>query len=237
MAISVLQTVIGTDSAASGTTAVVTITAAAGSYLDLFICCADAQTITTPVSSPVLTWTKQNALDDAGNAERLEQWTSSVTSAGSITITETYSAASTFRGIAVKEIGGSTGYDSVAAAKAAQVQPTPATTPDAVTSGNTPALTSQPALASGWSMCTNGGTNPATGTGFTSDTNGIQIGTAFNLVRGENKRVTVTTALAATFTTGFAIAFGSMVVVFLESIAGGPAVSPMPFYQTVLIEE
>lgn len=223
MTVSVLQQVIGTDAAGSGATATVTLTVAQGSSIHLLITCANTETITTPVSSPTATWTLLNALNDAGNGQRSEQWVADNFAAGSVTITETYSAASTFRGIAAKEIGGTSGYDATAAAKNAQFQQFPTTGTDATTSNATPTLTAQPALLSGWCFDSSGSGTPAAGTGFTSDGTGWKLGGAADQLRGESKRVTATTGVAATFTAAANSSHNSFAAVFTEGSPAPPA--------------
>lgn len=227
--ISTLQLVAGTDDSASATTAVVTATFTAGNRAHLFITCSDAATITTPTSSPSQVWTLLDGLDDATHGQRCAHYVSDALVGGSTTITETYSGLCLFRAIAVKEIGGTSGYDSAAGAHKANQQTAPTTSADATTSTATPALTSQPALYSAFCMNTESSSTPAAGTGFTSDGAIFSvIGGGTALARGESLRVTSTTGIAATFTAGANVNHQTFAAVFLESGGGGGSTTLMP---------
>lgn len=222
MTVSVLQFVSGTDAAGVGLTAVATLTPTAGSSLHIFVSMDGAHTVSTIVSVPVETITLRDTITDTTNSQIGLDYTVDNVASGSHTITVTFnSATAAFRYIAVKEIGGTSGYDAAAtAAHAGQFQPTPGTGTDGLSSGNTSTLSTQPALASGFSMDSTGGATPAAGTGFTSDGTGCLFGGATNLVRGENKRVTATTALAATYTAGINEPHITIVAVFKETAGG-----------------
>lgn len=227
LTVSVLQQV-STDDINTNAGLGVTLTVSAGSYLH---CSATVDsvggiTFTGIVSSPSLTWTLLDNINDAGNAQRVAHWVSSVTSAGSITVTPTQSGNKDARGTTVKEIGGSSGYDSTAGAHHGNQQASPTTTTDATTSGSTPALTAQPALVSGFCMSTGSATTPAAGTGFSSDGTGWLFGGGTNYMRGESKRVTATTAVDAKYTAGVNLAHTTLVAAFLEAGAGAAASDP-----------
>lgn len=224
MTVSVLQ--VSTPFAAvGGSTSIVcnAITVQAGSYLHAYFSYdGSGGNLTSVTSSPSLTWT---ILDDssrsASDSQNMAHAVSSVTSAGSITVTGNLGSSQGFRAGAVKEIGGSSGYDSTAGAHNASSQSAPGTGTDALTSGNTPTLTSQPALVSAWSenfSASNG--IPNAGTGFTSDYSGSDWGGGPQN-RGENKRVTSTSAVAGTYTAvNGGNAYGTVVAVFLEASSG-----------------
>jgi hypothetical protein len=215
MAIAASAIVNGTDSSVSGTTATVTLVPAAGDSMEVLITCNNAQTITTPTSSPSETWTLLVALNDGAAGQRTELWVANNVTGGSTVITETYSAAITWRAMSGKVISGTSGYDSAAAAKAGQVI-NAGTGTDATTSGNTPALTSQPALISGWCFEATGASLPAAGTGFTNDGTGIGWG-GTHTMRSESKILTSTSAVAATFTAGAANNQSVFAAVYLET--------------------
>lgn len=221
MTVSVSQFVVGTDASGSGANAAVTLTPVAGDSMHVLVTQDSGHTISSFASVPSQTWTLRDSVTDSGNSQIIAHYTADNAVGGSTTITATFNAASTFRAIVGKVINGTSGYDSVANSHAGQVQNFPTTVADATTSGNTPALSAQPALASGFCMDSSGGATPAAGTGFTNDGIGVLFGGATNLVRGESKRVTAISALAATFTAGLNEAHGSLVAVFLEG--GGAA--------------
>ena len=223
--ISVFQTVeTSSDVTGSTTLAAPSMTVAADSYLHL-ICGHYNSSIdlaATPItSSPSLTWTRLGTrIVDTVNNQILYHFVSSVTSAGAIVCTVNYNASAQYRAVCVKEIRGSSGYDSAAAAYNYTYDANPGTGTDAVSSGATPTLTRQPALVSGFSQDvfgTNG--SPLPGTGFSADSIGWGYGSPTLTSRGENKRVVDTTGVAATFTqlgAGANIEHLSVVAVFLE---------------------
>ena len=228
MTISAAAVVIGEDIGASAAAiSSVTKTVAAGSYLH----CAwtwdtgGDPNISSVDSSPALTWTKLDTIFDTVHTQKLEHWVSSVTSAGSITVSAHWASTVTFRGSALTEIIGSSGYDSAAAAHNGQWQALPTTGTDSTSSLATPTLTSQPALISGFCSKSSGAvSNPAAGTGFTDG--GAMWQAAANGGRAESKRVTATTGVAATYTAGLNNDHLTAVAVFLE--AAGGSTSPIP---------
>lgn len=225
MTIAVAQTVFASDAtfANSGTTTPATITVAAGSYIHLGWTheSGSGQTVLSVVSSPTLTWTAGNVVNDASNGQANGDYASSVTAAGTYTITVTLTAAALVKGTIAKEITGSSGYDT--GSKAGQLQASPTTTANATTTGNTPVLSAQPALISSFSIDNAGNAGPAVGTGFTDGGTGWGFG-GTALARAEHKRLTSTAASAATYTAGFNTAHASVAMVFLESGGGGGAV-------------
>lgn len=232
MTIAASAATFGTADSTSGTTAVVTKTFTAGSTAELFIMCGSGATITTPASTPSETWVLVKALNDpVTDAMRSEVWKADNVTGGSTTITETFSGSVINRLIAVKEISGTTGYDSAAAANNGQDQNAPGTGTDAVTSNATPSLTSQPALFSGW--VTDKAFNraaPVAGTGYTDDGVGGSGLSGLNTVRSESKRVTATTGQAATFTESADSRYFVFVAGYLEPLA--PAITAQPTNQT-----
>lgn len=237
MTISVVQTVFGTDSSASGSTAtIIGVVFTAGNFAHLIVHHLQAASISSVVSTPSQVWTQ---LDDifgiSGSNTRVSHFVSDALVGGSTDITVNFSGSVGFRGIGVKEIGGCLGgYDNLASAHAGQAQLTPTTTTDAVTSGNTPALTRQPALVSAWSFSAVGSSTaaPAVGTGFTNDGAGLLIGSAGAHCRGESQRVTSTSAVAATYTAAANGLHITVAAVFLESAP--PANAPLGYFDPEL---
>lgn len=223
MTISVLQQVPAENHAGLHSTQAVTLTVAASSFLHVCVSFDNSNGTTdfTLASVPSLTWTSLDTLTDSTDSEITEQYVSSTTASGSITITATFLTAQTgHSAIAAKEIGGSSGYDSTAAAHNKQQQPTPTTVADATSSTATPTLTNQPALFSGFCMASAGAGTPAVGTGFTDDGSAWTGFTGTALMRGESKRVTATTGQAATFTAAANTTHQSFVAAFTETGAG-----------------
>ena len=206
---------------AAATTLVINITPAeAGSSLHLPITCSTGFTINTVVSSPALTWTQRNAVNDSNQA--LFDWTADNVTAVAHTITITFSGSASYRGAFAKEILATSGYDAAAsAAHAAAITASPGTGADGITTGNTSALSAQPALISAATTPTPTVALAAAGTGFTLD----GVGWAFSgdIGTSESKRVTATTALAATFTAPINTPFLAVASVFLE---GAPPPAP-----------
>jgi hypothetical protein len=111
--------------------------------------------------------------------------------------------------------------------KAVQDQSNPGTGADAVSSGNTPTLSAQPAVLIGLCLQANNGGALSAGTGFTSrggiwTYGGVPL---FGFV--EDKRLTATTAVASTFTSssGNADNFTTLAAVFKETVAAATGVA------------
>jgi len=187
------------DAAATATTITVTLTPTAGNLL-VFAVAGDSLDTTSIALSDNLgshnTFT-QIATDLVSVADQRCAWYFAENcKGGATTFTATFSATTRFRAIYVAEYSGiATSGSFLNGARAEQT--VPLTTTDAVTSGNANA-TSQPALVWGFGINVNGGTTPTAGTGFTSRT-GVWS-TATCLGRPEDKRVTATGNVAATFT-------------------------------------
>lgn len=220
MPASVLQQVPHETHGALHPTEAVTLTCVAGSPLHVCFTFDNSNGTTdiTVASVPSLTWTKVDTQTDGLDSEVTQQWVASPFAAGgSITVTATFVTAQTgHSGVAAKEIGGSSGY--MTGIHASNQQATPTTNPNAVTTGNTPTLTSQPALASSFCMDSAGGGTPAVGTGFTDDGAAWSGFTGTNLMRGESQRVTSTAALAATYTAAANDTNQSFVAIFAELV-------------------
>ena len=210
------------DSNANATFNTGALTVSTGSYMHIFITYdnSSSSAITSVTDTQGLSWTNTQAILDTADSQKYAEYVSTTTtSSTSITITVNLDIQAVFNGIAVKEIGGASGWDSPNG-KAGQYQAAPTTTTDATTSTNTGTLSTQPALVSGF--CANSGNAavPAAGTGFTSNGTGMAIAGAATC-RGESKRVTATTAVAATFTAAANTAHVTTAVIFKESGGGG----------------
>lgn len=205
------------DNAATATTITVTLTPTAGNLL-VFAISGDSQDTTSIALSDNLgshnTFT-QIATDLVSTVnQRCAWWFAENCKGGATTFTATFSATTRFRTIYVSEYSGiATTASFLNGARAEQIAPL--TTTDAVTSGNANA-TSQPALVWGFSLDVNGTTTPTAGTGFTSRTGVWSSATC--LGRPEDKRVTATGNVAATFTaTTGTDPHGTGVGIFLEA--------------------
>lgn len=227
MAISSNAITNGTDAAGSGLTTVVTEAGAlAGESLEVCFTVDNAVSVSTVASVPAETWTQLANLNDAAHGQRMYTYTAKNITGGSTVITATLTGPGAFRAMSSKRISGTSGYDSVAGAKASQNQDGPGvgTGANAITSGNTPARTSQPNLVSGWCYHVSGANNstPTVGTGYSSDGTGWTFGDPNPYMRSESKVDTVTTAVAATFTDavdGAAGSYQTAAEVFLQTAA------------------
>lgn len=214
---------IGTDTNTSGTTAAVTKTLTAGSSVEVAVISSSGATHNVPTSVPSETWVLVATLNDAAiDAMRMSLYRADNVTGGSTVITETYSGSVGNRFIAAKEIVVSSGYDVAAAAFNAQMQNSPGTGTGVVTSGATPALTSQPALFSGWTFEKSFNNAAPTATvDYTDDGSGGAGMGGFASVRSSSKRVTATTGQAATFTNATNRRYFTFVTAYLEAAAGG----------------
>lgn len=187
------------DNAASAATITVTLTPTAGNLL-VFAVSGDSLDTTSIALSDNLgshnTFSQISTDLVATTDQRCAWWYAANCKGGATTFTATFSGGTRFRTIYVAEYSGIvTASPLLNGARAENANPGTGT--DAVSSGNADA-TSQPALVWGLSVDTNGNTTPTAGTGFTSRT-GVWS-TATCLGRPEDKRVTVTGNVAATFT-------------------------------------
>lgn len=224
MSIAVGQVVFAEDTStgavpALGTTVAATLTVSAGSALVVFVThdTFNLPSGTTSIADNVNGSypTHLQNVNDAVNAQRYILSAFLNSGAGSVTVTATFSGNTAFKAIQVVEVTGAktTGSPDISAG---QLQATPGTGTDAVTTGNGTS-TAQPALIVGASGNFAGNAAPAVGTGFTNGGTGTLWGGSA-LVRVESKRVTATGAQAATFTTAIGGANGhiSLMVVLDE---------------------
>src|SRR5262245_26839828 len=190
------------DNAASATTITVTLTPTAGNLL-VFCVSGDALDTTSIALSDNLgshntfSQISTDLVTASGSDQRCAWYYAENCKGGATTFTATFSAGTRFRTFYVGEYSGiATSGSFLNGARAEQGNPGTGT--DAVSSGNANA-TSQPALVWGFSMDIFTGATPTAGTGFTSRTGVWSTNTT--LGRPEDKRVTSTGNVAATFTT------------------------------------
>lgn len=229
MTISVIQSS-STQSSATGTAITQTFSSSltAGNAIHAIGTC-DAVNNTTISSFTDGTNTYSSVLDqtnDSTNAQTIGQAVASNVASGTPTVSCNFASSRTFRGIWIKEIGGCT--TSPLDGHNAQLQSAAPTTTDGVSS-NTATNTNQPALISGVSLETkNNGEALSAGTGFVTTPTGEGAGwnniygTAHNEGFSENKRITTTTAVAATFTASVSSAYLTIMAIFDESTADVP---------------
>lgn len=213
MTASVLQTVANTAASGSATTLTQAITVSQGSTLHICVTCNNNFSISS-VTDGSNTYNLLDAFNATTGSRRVSHYAAYNVSAGSYTVSANYSGSVDARFIGIKEIGG------VKAApldkNTGQIQATPTTTTDATTSGNTATLSTQPALVSGWCISTQyGGAADTEGTGYTLESKAAFASGGMYYV-AENKRVTATTAVAATFTSAANFEHVSVVAVFDE---------------------
>ncbi len=187
------------DDANTAPTITVTLTPTAGNLL-VFCVSGEALDTTSIALSDDLgshnTFTQIGTDLVAAAGQRIAWWFAANCKGGSTTFTATYSATTRFRTIYVAE------YSGIAITSpflnGTQSEDTnPGTGTDAVSSGTANA-TSQPALIWGFSDNVIGTSTPNAGTGFTSRAS--VWSTSTSLGRPEDRRVTVTGNVAATFT-------------------------------------
>lgn len=241
MAIAVAQEVQGQDPnfSTNGTTIAATITVASGSCLHVAAFANGSSGLTASVSDGTNTYTAIGNVFQSGKAFH---WSTGPVSSGTLTLTVTFGATVNLKGIIVREITGSSGYQSIHAENALT---TPGTGTDAITSGSmTPA--SQPALISALCVDTFFGATPTAGTGFTSSTGAPLLGkcwdwgdgTANSYCRLENQRIISTSSTAATFTSsaGAADKFCVLAAIFTES-GGAVAQNPRSSWNSTAIQQ
>lgn len=216
------------NSSTSSTTISQSITVAAGSAIHVFVTGKNVGTISCADN---VNGSYGAALDDVSNGGTLRtaQFSLSGSVGGTVTVTATWSIASVDKGIVLQEIRNTSGLQ--ATAHTGQTQTSPGTGADAISSGNvTP--TAQPALLVGLAYCVSiAGADPAitAGTGFSAGLSAWAFLVGFNSARTENKRITSTSALPATFgsTVGTTNTFTTLSAVYTEgsntslSLTGG----------------
>jgi hypothetical protein len=199
MTISVLQVSSNDNSGGASTTCAVTLTLSAGSALHVATLGFGTPTVSVS-SSPSLTWLWGGRQRETIQGYTIDQFVASGAASGSITVTATFSTSNTLHGIAIKEIGDTSGFDAscLCAFSSSRYADFFDSGTDNITSGKTNKLSASPALISGFG--TNEGNDLLAGTGFTQD-GGFSSG--YNNLPwpfiGEYKRVTNTSPQEAIF--------------------------------------
>lgn len=191
MAVSILQEV--ETSSASNVSSIISqaITTTAGSALHVF-CCANG--INVPTCSDTLNGTYQLLDSVLQGINRVAHFVISNVVAGSTTVTVSFGANYGNRGILVREVGGTDGYDG---SHNAALQVIPGTGADVISSGNI-VPNEAPGLISALCCDLFSSTTVTAGTGFTTGLSPAWAN-AYEAV-SEHLRYTVTTPLAGTFT-------------------------------------
>lgn len=187
----------------------------AGSSIAVFGSCESAETMACADSVNGSYGAAVDDINDAGDGQRVTSFKFQNSAAGTPVVTITFSATTNFTGMFAVEVLGAAAasFDG----HNGQVQATPTTGTDAVTSG-TATPTAQPGLIVALSSNTSGAAAPAAGTGFTDHGSGwAQAGPA----RLESKRYTATSAIAGTFTAGSNSAHATLQMLFKEASSGG----------------
>lgn len=187
------------DNAASATTITVTLTPTAGDLLVFCVAGDSADTSSIALSDNLgshNTFTQIGTDLLTASSQRCAWYFAANCKSGATTFTATFSAGTRFRTIYVAEYSGiATTSPFLNGTRAESANPGTGT--DAVSSGTANA-TSQPALVWGFGIDIDGGTTPSAGTGFSSRTGVWSSATC--LGRPQDKRVTATGNVAATFT-------------------------------------
>lgn len=217
------------DNAASATTITVTLTPTAGNLL-VFCITGDAlDTVSIALSDNLgshntFVQIGTDLVTAPGSDQRCAWYYAENCKGGATTFTATFSAGTRFRAIYVGEYSGIATTSSFLNGARAE-NASPGTGTDAVTSGNANA-TSQPALVWGFALDIFTGATPSAGTGFTARTGVWSTNTC--LGRPEDKRVTATGNVAATFTTTVGTdSHGVGVGIFAEAASAVSDPSPL----------
>lgn len=161
---------------------------------------ATAKTVTIAQAGQGATFTQVGSVFSGGSG-MIWGYAKNITGGITAAVSSTASANVTFPGLAVAEYSAlDTTAPFTTGEQNGQQQLTPGTGTDAVTSGVTPTLASQPAWVIGFSVDYVNNTAPIAGTLFNSHAAVWSFGGAGTAARFEDKRVLVTTAVAATFT-------------------------------------
>lgn len=162
-------------------------------------------------------YTTLETVNDTGNGQKTGMLYMPNSVAGNITMTVTWSAGEFTKGVWLAELRGALQSISVLAGHNSQLQNTPGTSTDGLTSG-TATPSGQPALVFGLSFHELGAA-PSAGSGFTSGTVAWNSGQFAGLgARSESKRITSTSAVAATFTAGANNSHVTLMGIFLEEL-------------------
>lgn len=171
------------------------------------------------------TYTPLKTVDDTTNGYRLALfYAKNITGGGANSVTATYGtppSSNFYKGVFAAEYSGlDTSAPFTSGEVAGQEQNSVGTGTDAISSGNTPALSTQPCLVVGFTSIAHSTAGPSSsGTGYTSRGSFWQFGTGTNFATLEDKRVTSTSAVAATFTApSSGSSYMTIVGVFKEAV-------------------
>ena len=226
MAYSIIAEAAGEGAGSAATIdAASTVTAAVGDTIVAFVTVAGADlTASIGASDGTNSYSRKAAVFVAGSNANLAILVAENVAAGTYTVSGNWGGSTRIsRGIKVVVLRGLKAASYQTGTALAVDQPSPGTATDAVTPGNmTP--TEQPACVIGLAIAV-GVQTPTAGTGFTGLAGCWQFGTGTNLGLAEHKRITSTSAVAATWTstpTGYEHVSVSMIL--SETGAGGGAV-------------
>ena len=193
MAFAELDTVVTAGASASGSSISTSRTYTGGERAVVWVTAGGATTITVTDGTNTYTQVGSQVVASYGDVQACFECANCA--AGTFTVQANFGTANAFRGIAVHRFSGLTGSGSLVG----QAQTAPGTGADGLTSTNlTPA--SQPALLLGISTEYNG-TTVNVGTGFSLSSAYTSVNTANgSYTTSETKRLTSTSAVAATFT-------------------------------------
>lgn len=196
-----------------------TVTVAAGDTIVAFTTVAQDQTATMAIGDGTNTYDRVFTQYD-GSVLTYSIFVAENVAAGTYTLTATWDGGTRAnRSIFAFGISGLKTASFQTGTALRNVQATPGTGTDGVTSGTT-TPTEQPACLLGWHFAAAAAGTPATGTGFTSVGTGLQFGTGTDLVRVQHKRLTSTAGVAATATAAANSSHITMAVVLSEAVAG-----------------
>lgn len=231
MASTVRQDPVSGASGGSGTTEAATINGiATGSVIHAWgTHDAGGGSPTITCSDGVQTFTNIPELDvtDTTNVQRNFAFYKENSTSGNKTVTCTFSFGVVARGICLIEVDGVLTSGALDM-RAAQVQQTPGTGANGVTSGATAALNAAPNIVLALSMCNGGSGVPAAGTGYSSPNGTYSIWNfgAGLTARVENKNTSALTAVSGTFTAAGNTAHTTQVVVYDDIGSAGAAANP-----------
>jgi hypothetical protein len=227
MTIAVNQEVNNSATGSSGTVAQSISNTQAGAVLAAYFICASGQTLASVADTQGNTWVVKDTIVEPTNLFRLTSAyaVNIAGGAGANTVTGNFSAAVTNRAIIMGEIRGAAVAPFDVSGGQNQGGGGPGTGTDAVTTGNvTP--TKSPSLVYALGMAC-GNNVMSAGTGFTLGQQLSAILSSSVSLATENKRLTSTSAQAATFTQSTALRTLALQMVFDELVAGGFGLSQL----------
>lgn len=211
------------SNSATGSSSTITVAISntqAGAALSLFVICASGQTVSSVTDTQGNTYVVKDTVVEPTNGLRETSVIAANIAGGASanTITVNFSAAVTNRAVIAGEVRGLTTSPYNASGGQNQGGGGPGTGTDAVSTGNvTP--TAQPALVYALGMACGNNTMSA-GTGFSLGSQATILSAAVSYAT-ESKRITSTSAQAATFTQSSALRTLALQMVLTEQTSGG----------------